>query len=173
MNIGELNLGDEYTNHSTYLLGRLEKNTGNCVMNGFLGEDFLDLSFDEEGRLEFSSCKEVDDVVIHSLGVALSDSVLIRQEEQDHSSSFYRLYSWDVDNNIYTFLGFDSKDALDRYFDVVKRFDICLCGEDISTLFQEMGLTFESVTQVLLNQKVDPLQRMFDEEMDEERSFSM
>ena len=174
MDARKFNFSDEDLSHSHSLLGKLEKNAGNCIMDGFLGEDFLDLSFDDEGRLQFMSNKKIDDTSIDSIGVVLSDSVLIRQVEQNSILRSYRLYSWDVDRNLYTFLEFDDKSSWNHFFDVIKRFDICLCGGDISSQFQEMGLTFESVTQILLNQRVDPLSRMFDDEFSEEkRSISL
>ena len=94
--------------------------------------------------------------------------VLISQTVKSSSDTSYRLYSWDVNNECYTLLSFDREFALKRYYDVIKRFNVNLNGDDVSSLFKEMGLTFDNVIQILLNQKVNPIDRMFYEEQTEE-----
>ena len=146
MNIHELSqYGDD-----TLPLQQLYKNVGSCVMNGYLGDSIDELSFDEEGKVTFSTHKDLGDRAVDSKGVVLSNSILIKQVEKGNDLTSYRLYSWDVDESKYTFLSFDSASSLNRFFEVIKGFDACLC-DDISTLFQEMGLSFEPVTQVITN----------------------
>ena len=160
MNIKELNQYGDFA----LPLEMLYQKTGNCPMNGFLGERLKDVSFDEEGRLEFSTHKEVDGTTIDSRGAVLTDSVLVRQNRESEVSTFHYLYSWDVPEGAYTFLAFDDEDAMKRFYQVIKRFDANLCDADISSVFQKMGLTFDSVTQVLLRQKASGLDEMFQEE---------
>ena len=160
MNINELNQYGDFA----HPLEVLYKKTGNCSANGYLGEKLQDVSFDTEGRLEFSTHKEVDDVVVDSKGAVLSDSILVKQTQKGHSFTSCQLYSWDVSQNKYTFLAFDNEDSLNQFYSVIKRFDANLCDEDVSSLFQEMGLTFESVIQVLLNQERSPIEGMFEEQ---------
>lgn len=149
-------------------LEKLYNNAGNCVMDGFLGDSVDSCNFDENGILEFSSRKEKDGVIVQSVGAVLSDSILIKQNQEGEMSEFHNLYSWNKSGDSYTYLCFDDESVLNRYYGVMKRFDVDLCSEDISTAFKRMGLSFDNVTQVLLNQKVDPVQRMFDEEMNSE-----
>ena len=169
MNINELNqFGEECTRPLTTFY----KRTGNCMMNGFLGDSLQNVSFDEDGRLQFSSLKE-GETTVDTKGVVLSDSILLKQTVKEEGSTGYRLYSWDVDEDRYTFLSFDNPMTMNRYFDVIKRFDSNLCDEDISLLFQEMGLKFESVNQVLLNQKYRSVDFGSNEEKDQKRPFGM
>lgn len=165
MNISEFRTNEDVVG-SIERLERLRDEAGNCVMNGFLSDSVSACSFDSNGVLEFSSDKEKDDVVISSVGAVLPNGVLIRQTQKGEVSSFYNLYSWNAKGDSYTYLSFDNGDILKRYYDTIKRFGHNLCDEDITDLFKEMGLSFDSVTQVLLNQKVDPIQRMFDDEME-------
>ena len=160
MNINELSQYGEYTRP----LVQLYETVGNRSIDGYLGENLEDVVFDGEGKLHFSTHKEVEETSIDSHGVILSDGVLIEQTQKGRSFTSHRLYSWDTENNQYTYLAFDHLFAMKRFYDVIQRFDAVLCGDDISQQFQEMGLSFENVTQILLNQKVSPLDRMFEEE---------
>lgn len=170
MNIVDLN---HYNDDCTLPIRNLYEKTGNSSISGYLGEELEKMGFDEEGHLHFSTHKEIEDGNIDSHGVVLDDSVLIKQRQLSHDMNSYRLYSWDVDKSMYTFLSFDNESSLNHFFNVIKRFGYSLCDDDISLLFQEMGLTFESVTQVLLNQKKNPLDAMFDEEVKEDSPFVM
>lgn len=165
MSINDLKLyGEEYTQP----LINLYNKTGNSSLSGYLGEELKDVLFDGDGKLHFSTDKKVEDIEINSHGVVLTDSVLIKQVQKGRYNSSYRLYSWDVDDSKYTFISFDNNMALNRYYDTVQRFDVSLCGEDISSLFQEMGLSFESVSQIILNQTMNPMDVLFEQEVEEE-----
>ena len=165
MNINDLSIYDE---KFAAPLVKLYKDTGNVISSGYLGEKFNDAYFDGNGRFNYSTHKESDEAVIDSHGIILDESVLISQTVKSSSDTSYRLYSWDVNNECYTLLSFDREFALKRYYDVIKRFNVNLNGDDVSSLFKEMGLTFDNVIQILLNQKVNPIDRMFYEEQTEE-----
>lgn len=164
MNISEFRTSYEDVVGSVDRLERLCNNAGNCVMNGFLGDSVSSCNFDENGILEFSSRKESEGVAVDSVGAVLSNSILIKQKQNGEMMHYHNLYSWDEDSDSYTYLSFDNEGELNRCYDTIKRFDANLCRDDITALFRNMGLSFDSVTQVLLNQKVDPIQRMFDDE---------
>ncbi len=164
MNIDELGL---YEEDFAIPLVELHKQTGNSLVSGYLGEKLNDAYFDSSGFFRFSTHKEMDDSVVDTKGIILSDSVLLSQIIKGHEDTSYRLYSWDVDDGCYTFLAFDKEFAMKRYFDVISRFNANLNRDDISSLFKEMGLTFDNVTQILLNQKINPMDMMFEEEMEE------
>lgn len=165
MNISEFRTNED-GDLSIERLEKLRDDAGNCIMNGFLTDSVSSCNFDSNGLLEFTSNKEKDGTLISSVGVVLPDSILIRQTQKGEVSSYYSLYSWDDEEECYTYLSFDSGDALKNYYERIKRLGVNLCKEDISDAFKAMGLSFENVTQVLLNQKVDPIQRMLDEEME-------
>lgn len=164
MNISEFRTSEEDVGCSIERLEELCNNAGNCVMNGFLRDSVDACKFDFNGVLEFSSNRERDGLSISSKGAVLPNGILIKQTQKSDEANYYNLYSWNKDGDSYTYLSFDNVDVLNRYYDVIKRFGYNLCDEDITDLFKEMGLSFDNVTQVLLNQKVDPIQIMFDEE---------
>ena len=143
----------------------------NCIMNGFLGDESLKTAIDDYGDFVFATSKESDDGVVDSTGVVFDDSVLIKQVEHGESNTFYKLYSWDIESGTYAFLSFDNQESLNHFYNVIKRFGKNIGSEDISSSLGEMGLTFDNVTQVLLNQSVDPIARMFDEEMEKEEKL--
>ena len=168
MNLYQLKSTDSIPKSEADALEKIFLISGNCIMNGFLGEDIVDTNYDGDGRFEFVTSKQNENGVVDSVGVVLDDSVLIKQVDQGESNTYYKLYSWDVDSGIYTFLSFDNRQSLNHFYNVIKRFGKNMCEEDISSSLAEMGLTFDNVTQVLLNQSVDPVARMFDEEMERE-----
>jgi hypothetical protein len=153
-------------------LKRLYDTTGSCVMNGLLGEELKNCNFDENGVFEFTTDCENDDVQIHSQGAVLSDSVLIKQTQKDHNQSSCHLYSWDLRKRHYTFLSIQDEEHLNRFYNRIKRTDTNLCQGDISKSFQNMGLTFDAVNRVYLNQSIDPLHQMFDDEFSKEEKES-
>ena len=169
MNIEELSqYGDDYVQP----LVMLYKRVGNHSKDGYLGEK-LDVLFDGDGKLHYSTHKEINEGAVDSQGVVLGDSVLIKQVQRSHDLTSYRLYFWDTKKDMYTFLSFDNELSLNRYYDVIQRFGVSLCDEDISILFQEMGLTFESVNQILINQRNNPLDYMFEEDEEKSTPFTM
>ena len=167
MNINDLSIYDE---KFAIPLVKLYKNTGNSLISGYLGEKFNSAFFDEFGRFNFSTHKELDEAAVDSRGIIIGDdSVLISQKVKGSADTSYRLYSWDTNEECYTLLSFDREFALDRYYDVVKRFNVNLNGDYVAYLFKEMGISFDNVIQILLNQKTNPIDKMFDEEMEKEK----
>ena len=160
MKINELS---QYGDYTTPLL-HLYEMVGNHAKDGYLGESLEDVLFDGEGNLHFSTHKEIEEGIVDSNGVVLGQNVMIKQTHKGHDFTSHVIYYWDVEKGMYTFLSFDNPMSMNRFFEVTGRFDANLCSEDISHLFQEMGLSFESVTQILLRQKYNPLDKMFEEE---------
>ena len=141
--------GEDYTRPVRMLYER----SGNCVMNGYLGEDIKDVSIDDDGRFLFSISCVKDDSTIDTQGAVLPSGILLNQTIKSEESVSYRIYSWDEEFRRYTALTFDSCDAMKHAFDAIKHSGDNLCKKDITVLFQEMGLTLDPVTQVLLNQE--------------------
>lgn len=169
MNLYQLKSTESIPKREADALEKIYLISGNCIMNGFLGENLVGTNYDDDGNFEFVSSKKNDEGVVDSVGVVLDDSVLIKQVDQGETNTYYKLYSWDVESGTYTFLAFDSQNSLNHFYNVIKRFGMNMCSKDISSSMGEMGLTFDNVTQVLLNQSVDPISRMFDEEMEKEQ----
>ena len=153
-----------YQEESIVKLKDFYEQTGSCPMNGYLGEDLDRLAFDEEGNFYYSTVVEGEDMTIQSRGVLYGDNLLVKQKTTSYDSKSYALYSWDIPSKEYTLLEFDYSAALNRFFDVIKRFGVNLCQGDVSSLFKEMGLTFDNVTQIRLNQSINPMDFMFEEE---------
>ena len=170
MNLYQLKSTESIPKREADALEKIYLISGNCIMNGFLGEDLLGTNLDDNGNFEFMSSKKSDEGVVDSVGVVLEDSILIKQVDQEESNTYYKLYSWDVETGTYTYLSLENQNSLNHFYNVIKRFGKNLCDEDISSSLAEMGLTFDTVTQVLLNQNVDPIERMFDEEMEKEEN---
>ncbi len=171
MNISEFKDNKQMSGKDINVLEKLCNKTGNCSMNGYLASSLVDCSFDENGVLEFYSCKKDESGTTDSIGCVLDDSVLIKQVQKGELSDYSRLYSWNVEDGVYTYLEFDDKSALNTFYNRIKRMGVNLCDDDLSTSLQGMGLTFDNVTKVLINQKVDPLMSMFDEEKKSEGSL--
>ena len=168
MKIEELN---QYGDFGQPLI-QLYQRVGNRSTTGYLGED-LKVQFDSDGRVQYNTHKELDEMNVDSQGVLLNDSILIKQVQRGHDFSSYRLYSWDTSENMYTYISFDQETALNRFFGVIKRFDANLCVDDISSSFQNMGLSFDNVNQILLKQRPNPLDWMLEEEEEKRAPFTM
>ena len=158
MTITEL---EQVQDECTLPLRTLYQQTGDRLVSGFLGGEIERLELDEDGHLFFSTHREREEVQTDSRGVILDTSILIKQRQKGREDSFYRIYSWDLDAKQYTMLSFDGESSMNRFFNVMKRFDMNIGGEDITEVFRDMGLTFDSVNQILLNQSVNPMDELF------------
>lgn len=146
-----------------FTLKKLYDVTGNCLENGYLGEEFTTFNFDENHTLEYATHCERRGSIIDSRGASLLDSVLIKQTKTSDELTSYYLYSWDSNKNVYAVLTVESEDYLNRYYDQMKKMNVNLCDGDISLNFEKMGLTFDGVNRVLLNQTVNPMDSMFED----------
>ena len=152
-----------YNNDNIGVLRTLYKNSGSCVMNGYIGDSISNFSLDEKGNLEFKSEKNIGDVSINSTGVILSDSVLIKQIEKKKDRSSYQLFSWDVPRNQYSYLLFSDNETLEDSYKKLKDNNICLCGNDVPTIFKNHDISFDNISQILLDQNVDSINAMFED----------
>ena len=163
-------------NQTISSLNNLLDNTGNCIMNGFLGEELSDIYFDEDGMFHYTTNCMRDDTSIRSEGVVYPGSLLLKQTQNNHGTVLYHLYSWDIEDCNYTFLSFDSSEMLDYVSERIKRFQINLCSDDITELFKDMNLDFNHIDRILVNQSTNPLSQMFDDQFsksEKERSFHL
>lgn len=139
----------------------LYNNSGNCDMNGYLGDSVDTVSFDKNGLLEFSSHKKNNQLDIYSKGAILDSGIIIGQVQNNDEKSINQLYAWNKECTEYTYVIFDSFDVLKKCYEQVKKYNVDLTNGNISTLFSKIGISFENIAQVLLNQKVDELNLMF------------
>jgi len=152
MNINEVTNID--CHEQLAVLKRLLVNTGNCSMNGYLGDSVSGVSITPQGNVEFASKKKDDSILVDSKGTVLSDSVVIKQEQTIGNRVYYQVFSWDIADDVYTYIAFDDVEAMDSCYEKIKTFDVNLCREDISMKFIEMGIAFDHIAQILLNQSV-------------------
>lgn len=145
----------------------LYNHVGSCASSGYLGEELKDFNINSRGDISFYTVKEKDEMEINSDVVVYDTNILIAETQKGHDNTSYRMYSWDTKEMQYAFIEFDNPMAMRDFYRVIPRFNKNLCEDDISTLFQEMGLNFESITQIKLNQKVNPMEDMFIEEEEE------
>lgn len=156
MNLNELNKKQREYN----ILADLSSRNGNCLANGYLGEENAEFFVDDSGILEYKTVHSSSEFETYSVGAILSDSVLIKQTQKSDSRIYNQLISWDVGNNSYTYVAFDNAEALDDCYQKLKSGDVNLSKKDISTEFSKLGISFDHVAQVLLDQKVDELSFM-------------
>lgn len=167
MNINEVknsNLGNERQKEINILCDLLKKN-GNCAMNGYLGCNKIDFSFDNLGILEFFTRNETADSITESKGAVFNNNVLIKQVQKKENKNLNQLITWDVNENSYTYVAFDNFESLTQCYERIKEANINLCHEDVDVKFTELGISFDNVAQVLLGQKVDPLSAMLDDKI--------
>ncbi len=158
---------------SDVLANLLEKN-GSCSMNGYLGTSNINFLMDDSGVLEFETINTNSEYITKSRGAVLSDCVIIKQVQEKDRSSYNQLFAWNTADNSYTYIVFDNYQSLDDCYEKVKAMDVNLAKEDISSKFAEMGISFDSVAQVLLNQKVDSVASLVEEatsEITDDTSF--
>lgn len=147
---------------STILSSLLEKN-GSCAMNGYIGETNRKFTIDNNGVFEFATVNQSADYETKSQGAVLGDGVVIKQVQKSEKTSYNQLYAWNIDDNSYTYIVFDNSISLDDCYEKTKVMDVNLAKEDLSSKFAEMGISFDNVAQVLLNQKVDSVSSMIEE----------
>ena len=157
----------EYENRNADLLKQLYKNSGSCIMNGYIGESMPNFSLDSNGCLEFSTKKDNGNSFTESKGAILSNSVAIKQLDKKNDRDYYQLFSWDVDKSMYTYILFDNNESLDDCYEKVKSNDICLCNTDVTGFFKNNDISFDNISQILVDQKVDSVSSMFDDAQDD------
>ena len=139
----------------------LYDNSGNCDMNGYLGDSVDTISFDKYGLLEFSYYKKINHLDVYSKGAILDSGIIIGQVQDSGIKSINQMYAWNKDCTEYTYIIFDSFDALKKCYQQAKKYEVDFTSGNISSLFSKLGISFDSVCQILLNQRVDNLNLMF------------
>lgn len=170
MNISEVRkqiVGASYEK-DVEVLEKLYNNTGNCVMNGFLGSSITNISYDDIGKLEFQSVHMADDLTTISTGVVLDAAVVIRQTQENDRNKYSQIFSWKKDGSSYTYIAFDQEDVMGYAYEQIKRYHPKFLGENIDQDLRELGIPFDNIMDVKVSQKVenvDTVSSMVDEAM--------
>ena len=150
MNISEVRTlveGASYEEKIT-ILEDISERVGDCPEIGYLGSSVSNISMDENGKLEFQSEKNTNDLVNKSTGAVLDDNVIIMQIQESNNSKLLQLYSWKLDGSKYTYLTFDSTLALEKaYFEIKKQNKGFLAGNLDSDL-QDIGISYRDIMDV-------------------------
>lgn len=136
------------------VLENIYEYAGDCQMNGYLGSSVLSISYDKQGKVEFDSSYESDGVTIESIGVVLSDSVVIKQVQKESEKVLYQLYSWKKDGSCYTYIAVDSKEVLESTYKGLKKIDCPFLDDNVHQVFEEIGVDFENVMNIKIGQEV-------------------
>ena len=138
----------------------LYQKTGNCPMNGYLEDANYQV---DDHYLTYTSEKMIGDLTTSSLGIVLKNGICVKQIQRNEQMQYPQMFFWDSSKGEYTYIAFDSEEALQSAFDRVKSFDINLCEGDISEELRYMNISFDNISQVLVHQKVDPISIMMEE----------
>ena len=125
---------------------------GDSVLNGYLGSSVETVSFDEDGRLEFDSRFESDEVVTLSTGVVLSDSVIIRQVQKHDKGYYCQLISWTKDGKNYSTIVFDNVKTLDKAYNGLKKLSGEFLDDNLNSVLEELDISFDNVMIVKIGQ---------------------
>lgn len=150
MNISEVrNLveGASYEEKIT-VLEDISERVGDCPEIGYLGSSVSNISFDENGKLEFQSEKNVSDLVIKSTGAVLDNTVIIMQTQESNNSKLLQLYSWKLDGSKYTYLTFDSYLALEKAYLEIKKQNKGFLAENLDKDLQDVGVSYRDIMDV-------------------------
>lgn len=158
----------EYDNYKNVdKLKQLYKNSGSCIMNGYIGEEVPSFSLDSKGCLEFKTRKSNGTNFTDSQGAILSNSIAIKQLDRKGNNDYYQLFSWDVDNSMYSYILFDNEKSLNECYEKIKDNDFCLCNADVNDFFKDNCISFDNISQILVDQKVEGLSSMFSDAQDD------
>jgi len=157
LTLNEILSDNHYLDHQTEIsnLLTLYDRLGNSEMTGFLGNENISFSIGSDSLLEYDSLMDDSNLVVYSKGVVVDDEVIIAQEKSVDGEDYYQIYSWDVLKNQYTYILFDTKVAMLDCYDKLKEFRVNFGDEDIAALFKTIGISFDSIKQVLLNQRTE------------------
>ena len=158
-----------------FVLTKLFAATGDTSKSGYLDDSITGMKLDDNGNLQFDSYREKDGRIIISNGVVYNNCVLIKQHENVGKRDYYQLYSWDIESKNYTFVSFDNLESMDECFEKLRKTQTNLHNEDISLKFAELGVSFDDIAQVRLNQTMNSfsLDDMFKERVANEENLNL
>lgn len=156
MNISEVKVLVEGASYEEKIgvLERICSYAGDCQENGYLGSSVANICYDEFGRVEFNSERQMNDIIVKSWGTVLDNSVIIMQIQERDDGDVVYLYSWRCDGTSYTSLTFDSKVALEKAYNGIKRLNKGFLAENLDDDLRELGLSYRDIMNVKVSVKV-------------------
>ena len=135
------------------MLKELYKTTDNREISGYIGDGLDNVYYDDNNDVIYSSHHESGNLTTDSWGVVLDNSILIKQIQNDGKDNYNQIFSWDISNMIYSYVLFDSPEVMDLAYDKLRVKQYSLCNTDVVSIFKEIGIKFENISNVLLNQE--------------------
>lgn len=174
-----MEIKEKINDERTKVLEDLYKNSGNNCMNGYIENGINNLGTDEFNHLYFNSQNVYRDLETVSRGTVLDDnSVVIKQIQSDRGKEYYQIFGIDSDGKKYTYLDFESEEAMNEADFRIRKNNTNLCSGDLSDSLRSIGVNFDTIGQVRVNVKFPDadLNEMVKEdnvEKEEENSFIM
>lgn len=135
------------------ILENIYEKAGNCVMNGYLGSAVTNISYDENGLVEFQSQHMVADLITESTGAVLRDSVIIKQVQKKSEIEAAQLFSWKKDGSSYTYIGFTDINSMNFAYNQIKQFYPHYLDGNFAPDFEYLNIPLDSVLSVKCGQK--------------------
>ena len=156
---------DSSNNNVNLSISRLKKLydlIGNSQMSGFIGDSITSFSIDDNGLLEFTTLKELNNSTYSSSGVVLPDSIVIMQIIDDEDIN--HLISYDDKNNKFTFISFDDFGNMSKCYHSIKNNNINLCSGDISSILNNIGISLDSISKIYIKKDIKLLSSLISDE---------
>lgn len=135
------------------ILEDIYEKAGNCVMNGYLGSAVTNISYDENGLVEFQSQHMVADLLTESTGAVLRDSVIIKQMQKNSEGEVAQLFSWKKDGSKYTYIGFNNVDSMNFAYNQIKQFCPYYLEGNLVPDFKYLNIPLDSILSVKCGQE--------------------
>lgn len=130
------------------ILENITERVGDCLEIGFLGSSVSNISYEENGFVEFESEKITSNSITRSTGAVLDESVVIMQIQEGENTRLIQLYSWRIDGSKYTYLTFDSVLALTKAYDQIKKLNKCFLAENIDDDLADIGVSYRDIMDI-------------------------
>lgn len=165
MNISEVKSLVEGASYEEKLvvLETICKRAGDCLENGYLGSSVENISYDDFGYVEFQSENLTKDATTHSCGTVLDESVIIMQTQELKDNKLYQLYSWNLEGTSYTYFAFDSKAALEKAYEAIKKANKGFLAKNLDNDLKELGIAYRDIMNVKVAVKVQQVQTQEEE----------
>ncbi len=135
------------------VLERIFDTVGNNCMSGYLEYGIHDMSYDEFNHLCFDSYNLTGDLETLSHGTIMDDNSLVIRQVQNNNKDkkYFQIFGVSSDGKKYTYLDFESEEAMMEADMKIRRGNANLCLGDITDTLREIGVDFDTIGQVRVN----------------------
>ena len=136
------------------VLENIYRSTGDNCMSGYLEYGINNIGYDEFDHLFFDSYHLVgDDFETLSHGTILDDNSLVIKQIQTNNKDkhYYQIFSVSSDGKKYTYLDFESEEAMIDADFKIRRSNANLCLGELAESLRNIGVDFDSIGQVRVN----------------------